>query len=98
MKRRNFFRTTALTAVPVMVNGMKLNAVPFPFMFNKGPDNDRVLVLVQLSGGNDGLNTVIPKDQYSAISNLRSNIMIPESSVLTIEDKVALHPSMNMMR
>jgi len=98
MKRRNFFRTTALTAVPVMVNGMRLNAVPFPFMMNGGADNDRVLVLVQLNGGNDGLNTVIPKDQYSALSNLRSNIMIPESSVLTIEDKLALHPSMTLMR
>jgi uncharacterized protein (DUF1501 family) len=98
MKRRNFFRTSALTAVPVVVNGLRLNAVPFPFMMSGGNDNDRVLVLVQLNGGNDGLNTVIPKDQFSAMSQLRSNIMIPESSVLTIEDKVGLHPSMSLMK
>jgi uncharacterized protein (DUF1501 family) len=98
MKRRNFFRTSALTAVPVLVNGMRLNAVPFPFMMNGGEDNDRVLVLVQLNGGNDGLNTVIPKDQFSAMSQLRSNIMIPEGSVLTIEDKVGLHPSMTLLK
>ncbi|HXR81406.1 MAG TPA: hypothetical protein VN763_10830, partial [Saprospiraceae bacterium] len=98
MKRRNFFRTSALTSVPVLLNGMKLNAVPFPFMMNGGEDNDRVLVLIQLNGGNDGLNTVIPKDQFSELSQLRSNIMIPEPSVLTIEDKVALHPSMGLLR
>jgi len=98
MKRRNFFRTSALTAVPVVVNGLRLNAVPFPFMMSGGQDNDRVLVLIQLNGGNDGLNTVIPKDQYSAMSQLRPNIMIPEGSVLTIEDKIGLHPSMTMVR
>ncbi|HJW27813.1 MAG TPA: DUF1501 domain-containing protein [Saprospiraceae bacterium] len=98
MKRRNFFRTSALTSIPVMMNGMKLSAVPFPFAMNGGRDNDRVLVLVQLNGGNDGLNTVIPKDQYSALSALRPNIMIPENTVLTIEDKIALHPSMVKMQ
>src|SRR5688572_18412095 len=97
MNRRNFFRTTALTSVPVWLNGMKLGAVPFPFMFN-GEENDRVLVLIQLNGGNDGINCVIPIDQYSQLSALRSNIMIPENSALQIEDTVGLHPSMSLMR
>jgi hypothetical protein len=43
MKRRNFLRTSALTTIPVMLNGMKLSAVPFPFLTGQGPDNDRVL-------------------------------------------------------
>ncbi len=94
MKRRNFLRTSALTSVPVMLNGMKLGAVPFPFMMTQGPDNDRVLVLIQLNGGNDGLNCVIPVDQYSALSAVRPNILIPETSVLPIETNLGLHPSM----
>ena len=94
MKRRNFLRNSALTTVPVMLHGMKLSAVPFPFLFGQGPDNDRVLVLIQLNGGNDGINSVIPLDQYSALSALRSNILIPESSVLPIETGLGFHPSM----
>lgn len=98
MKRRIFLRTGALTTVPVLLNGMKLNAVPFPFINGQGPENDRVLVLVQMSGGNDGLNCVIPVDQYSALSSLRSNILIPESKVLTLETNLGLHPAMIAMQ
>src|SRR3990170_3309688 len=98
MKRRLFLSTGALSTVPVMLNGMKLGAVPFPFLFNKGPETDRVLVLVQLNGGNDGLNCVIPVDQYSALSTLRSNILIPESSVLNIEPSLGLHPAMDELQ
>lgn len=98
MKCRNFLRSGTLTAVPVMLNGMRLGAVPFPFLFNQGPDNDRVLVLVQLNGGNDGLNCIIPVDQYSALSVVRPNILIPEGSVLSIEDNLGLHPSMTHLR
>jgi uncharacterized protein (DUF1501 family) len=94
MKRRIFLRNSALSTVPVVLNGMKLGAVPFPLMLSQGPENDRVLVIIQLNGGNDGLNCVIPIDQYSALSNLRSNILIPESSVLNIESNLGLHPAM----
>ena len=97
MKRRNFLRTGALTSVPVLLNGMKLGAVPFPFS-GPGPENDRVLVLIQLNGGNDGLNCVIPLDQYSALSAVRPNILIPEANVLQIESSLGLHPSMSLMR
>ena len=98
MKRRNFLRTSALTTIPVMLNGMKLSAVPFPFLTGQGPDNDRVLVLIQLNGGNDGLNCVIPLDQYSALSTMRPNILIPEANVLPIETGLGLHPSMLKMQ
>lgn len=98
MNRRNFLRTTALSSVPVMLNGMRLGAVPFPLAMTQGPDNDRVLVLIQLNGGNDGLNCVIPLDQYSVLSTVRGNILIPESSVLPVEDAVGFHPSMSLLQ
>ncbi|HLP17770.1 MAG TPA: DUF1501 domain-containing protein, partial [Bacteroidota bacterium] len=41
-----------------------------------------------------GLNMVIPIDQYSALSNARSNILIDEATVLRLSDKTGLHPSM----
>ena len=59
-------------------------------------DTDHVLVIVQLAGGNDGLNMVIPRDNYSAYFNARSNIAIPENKILALNgfDKTGLNPAM----
>lgn len=59
-------------------------------------DNDRVLVIIQLNGGNDGLNTVIPIDNYDRYINARKNIFIDESKVLRLRghDRIGLHPAM----
>ena len=97
MNRRNFLRNSAFSTVPVWLKGMQLGAVPFPFLFGQDPNNDRILVLVQLNGGNDGINCVIPIDQYSALSALRPNILIPESEVLQVENNVGLHPAMTKL-
>jgi uncharacterized protein (DUF1501 family) len=57
------------------------------------PEKDRsVLVLVQLAGGNDGLNTVIPfeDDNYR---RLRPTLGIPKEQVLPLSATLGLHPS-----
>ena len=51
----------------------------------------RILVVVQLSGGNDGLNTVIPYRDPAYAKN-RVALRIPASQVLTLNDEVGLHP------
>ncbi len=66
--------------------------------------NDRVLVILQLHGGNDGLNTFIPVEQYDLYYSRRANIaipaknsnrsMIPLDSTLPLADQVGLHPDM----
>ena len=53
----------------------------------------RVLVLVQLAGGNDGLNTVIPYSDPE-YSRARPGIGIPRQAVLRIDDHLGLHPEM----
>ena len=57
---------------------------------------DHVLVIIQLSGGNDGMNMVIPVADYSNYFNARSNIAIPQNRVLGITgvSGTGLHPSM----
>ncbi|MEL6986491.1 MAG: DUF1501 domain-containing protein [Bacteroidota bacterium] len=95
MKRRQFLRNAGSSvAVPLVLKGMSLTAMSkslFNFINN---DNDRVLVIIQMNGGNDGLNMVIPVDKYSALQNNRANILIPENKVLSIFDGTGLHPSM----
>ena len=56
-------------------------------------ETDRVLVLVQLKGGNDGLNTVVPlgNDIYR---NARPGIAIADAQAMRLADGVGLHPSL----
>ncbi|MDX1682192.1 MAG: DUF1501 domain-containing protein, partial [Phycisphaeraceae bacterium] len=60
-----------------------------------GVDEDRVLVVVQLSGGNDGLNTVIPKGQARYYDD-RPRLAIPENEIVAIPgaDDLGLHPAL----
>ncbi|MFT3681536.1 MAG: DUF1501 domain-containing protein [Ferruginibacter sp.] len=106
MKRRKFIRSTtiAAAAVPSFVNGFSLTAHAEDSLTGKlllsGTPNDHVLVLIQLSGGNDGLNTVIPIDQYSNYVNARSNIAIPQNKILSLTGTATtgLHPSLTGLR
>lgn len=52
-----------------------------------------ILVIIQLSGGNDGLNTVIPFSD-DAYHRARPNIGIPAKSVLRLDDHIGLNPRM----
>ena len=99
MRRRQFFKNTIPIVLPALVNGFSLRAwanSPLLQIAARGIGEDRVLVLIQLSGGNDGLNTVIPLEYYPAYNKARSNIAIPEDKVLRLEgfDRTGLHPAM----
>lgn len=100
MKRRNFLKTTSLAAsVPVFVNGMAVSAMANSNIFSAvNGDSDRVLVLIQLNGGNDGLNMVVPLDQYDNLANLRPNIVLPENQLLSVEDTVGFHPNLTGLK
>ena len=70
-------------------------------LISLSPQEDRVLVIVQLYGGNDGINTVVPLDQYSLLTQFRSNILLPQNSVLPLQGTGGLtgfHPAMTGMR
>ncbi len=65
-------------------------------------DIDKVLILVRLNGGNDGLNTIIPLDQYSKLADkgVRKDIIIPENKILKLNgaDTLGMNPSMTAMQ
>ncbi|MDI3318716.1 DUF1501 domain-containing protein [Pinibacter soli] len=100
MKRRTFFKYTVPSIVaPVFLGGFNLRAFaasPLVQAFNNSSTDGNVLVLIQLAGGNDGLNMVIPVDYYSQYINARKNIAIEESKILRLtgNDSTGLHPSM----
>jgi uncharacterized protein (DUF1501 family) len=54
---------------------------------------ERILVVVELSGGNDGLNTVVPyrNDEYYRV---RPSLGIPKSEAIAISDEAGFHPSL----
>lgn len=102
MNRRNFIKkTTPAVVIPALIGGYSVKAFAesssLANMFGLNTDTDHVLVIIQLQGGNDGLNMVIPLDLYSNYINARSNIAIPIDKVLTLtgnNDNTSLHPAM----
>jgi uncharacterized protein (DUF1501 family) len=95
MKRRNFIKNSFLGAMaPTFLNNQSLWAMGT--IDQKLLENENVLVVIQLNGGNDGLNTVIPINQYSNYRNARTNIALAEDKVIKIpqSDLIGLHPSL----
>lgn len=56
-------------------------------------DINQILIVIQLNGGNDGLNTFIPYGN-EAYYSLRGGLAIPKSEVLTINQSMGWHPGM----
>lgn len=103
MKRKDFLYGSipAAALLPDLINGYSIKAFnnqsPLVQALMRGNTlTDHVLVIVQLSGGNDGLNMVIPVADYSRYYNARTNVAIPENRVLPIAGVTGtgIHPSM----
>lgn len=59
-----------------------------------GQPGERILVVVQLSGGNDGLNTVIPYADEAYAKN-RVALRIGADQALKVDDRLAFHPALS---
>ncbi|MFO0808841.1 MAG: DUF1501 domain-containing protein [Gemmataceae bacterium] len=92
--RRDFLKGSSLAAFGLSVpTFLAKTALAAPQAGTPGA-KDTVLVVVQLTGGNDGLNTVIPFDDPD-YKKLRPTIAIDKAQVLKLNDKVGLHPAMD---
>lgn len=110
MKRRHFIKNLSLASLPFAIGGIpiKLMAENSLTRMAQQSTNDRVLIILQMHGGNDGLNAVIPVEAYDLYYSRRANIaipaknslrkMIPLDSTLPANAQVGLHPDMMAMK
>jgi uncharacterized protein (DUF1501 family) len=97
MKRRKFLKyTTASATAAFFFQGQWIQALANQPIFDilRSYNPTRKLVLVQLDGGNDGLNMVIPISQYDNLANARGNILVDQSQILKLTDETGLNPAM----
>ena len=101
VNRRQFLSVAALTATlpsflvrtgQALAGDPRSNVAPL-----KGLNDNHVLVVVQLAGGNDGLNTVVPfaNDVYR---KARPKLALDAKKVLKVNDDVGFHPEMTEMK
>ena len=88
MDRRDFLSLLGSTGLLALSPGLSIAAGRNPY--------ERLLILVELKGGNDGLNTVVPYTD-PAYFNLRPRIAIKRDEVLQLSDKAGLHPSLQAL-
>jgi uncharacterized protein (DUF1501 family) len=100
MKRRSFLKNGALASLslPFVQNGFSMQAIAKQLFEVPKSAEDKVLILIRMNGGNDGLNMVFPRDQYAEMLVQRSNILVPETAILPLTLEVGLHPKMTGMQ
>jgi uncharacterized protein (DUF1501 family) len=106
MKRRDFLRTAGMAGAvaPVAYNGLSIHPLSEKSFFARLggaiAQSDKIMVFIELNGGNDGLNTLIPLDQYSNLYLHRPKLMIPANQVLPLSgvNGTGLHPAMSGLR
>ena len=95
MKRRDFIKAAMVlsafgTQIPLMAIGRRQRQLQRRTQW----ETDRIVVLIKLNGGNDGLNTVIPiaDDIYS---EARPTLALPANQTLPVNETTGVHPSMS---
>ena len=93
IKRKTFLRIGSLATASLMTPRF-LKALDRPALV---PPGNKALVLLQLSGGNDGLNTVIPLDNDIYYRG-RPRIGIPKQRTLGLTGEAGLHPALTSLK
>ena len=98
MDRRSFIKNTSLGlgAVSNLKVG-QLDVSAFNTLYQTDQENENILVIVQLFGGNDGINTIIPHEWPDYYNRFRPKLAIPQGLALPFGDPAlgdAMHPSL----
>jgi len=86
VNRRDFLNAIGAGSVACLAPGAA-------FAQRSGAAYDRLLVLVELKGGNDGLNTVVPYAD-PAYAGLRPRLAVPRDQVLQLDPQTGFHPAL----
>ena len=89
MNRRRFIKALAATGVSLLTPAWAAPQV-------RSADYSRLLILIELKGGNDGLNTLVPYADPNYL-NLRPRIAIPRDEVLQLTETAGLHPALKSL-
>jgi uncharacterized protein (DUF1501 family) len=90
LSRRDFLGRSALIALTPKVPGFLARTARAAV-----PERDgRVLVVIQLDGGNDGINTVVPFAD-EGYAKYRRTLRLPKDRLIKVNDRVGLHPAMS---
>ncbi|WP_407484632.1 DUF1501 domain-containing protein [Elizabethkingia miricola] len=93
INRRNFLKISSLASASLMMPKF-LKAMELPQAL---PTQNKILVVLQLSGGNDGLNTIIPVRNDLYYKN-RNGISIRKEDALSLTDEASIHPSLTVFK
>ena len=98
--RRSFIQALGLAgAGSIMLGGTNVSATaPSPLSVALSQsENDNILVIIRLKGGNDGLNTIVPLYDYDTYANLRPTIRHQENELLSLSPDFAIPSYMNAL-
>ena len=98
--RRSFLQALGIAGSGSMLLGSQMLTASSPSPLSAAiadSQTDNILILIRLSGGNDGLSTVIPMEQFDSYVNARPNIYIPESKILKLTDDFGIPSYMSSL-
>ena len=96
--RRSFIQALGLAGAGSMMLGQAAISATKPSPLSVAlsqVENDNILVIIRLKGGNDGLNTIVPIYDYATYANLRPTIKHQQSDLLNLNGDFAIPNYMN---
>ena len=96
MKRKEFIQLSALGSTALLIPGFLKSAALSSLVTESGAKGKK-LIVIQMSGGNDGLNTIIPY-QNDIYYKLRPSLALKKNDMLALNDELAMNCAMGGLK